>query len=175
MAGINEFTVIFLINNNPPDKVILLKRAANKKFAPGFYTGIGGKVGDLSEFINESVLESAYRELSEETKGKLNKDNINLKEFARCIFESGLKLYYFWSIYNANTLPKVFHSEGILAWVSTGDLLQQDIIPTTKAVCEEWSKREFFIDKPFTIYVREVGKENTVRLVEIKKVENGLL
>lgn len=90
-----KFTVIFLVDGDPPGKIVLLKRSPTKKFAPNFFTGIGGKVGDSPAFANEGVLEGAYRELSEETKGDLTFRNIQLKEFARCVYEHGVKLYYF--------------------------------------------------------------------------------
>jgi len=174
MAETQRLNVVFLINDNPPKKVILLKRASNKTFAPNFYTGIGGKIGDLPNFKNETPLESAYRELDEETEGEITRDNITLHEFARCIYESGPKLYYFWGKYSKNSLPNISPDDGTLYWVNTKELLQKDLIPTTLEVCKEWAKRKFRTDKPFTVYLRETGKERTVRLVKILGIENGL-
>ncbi len=174
MVEQKEFTVTFLVDKEPPDKVVLLRRAADKSFAPGFYTGIGGKVGDSPEFENESALDSAYRELEEETEGELGKGNIELKEFARCVYDSGPVIYYFWGRYAEDKPPRISPSDGTLVWVGTGDLLDRDFIPTTQAVCEEWARRGFRTDSPFTIHVREVGRENTVRLVKVQKVKDGL-
>ena len=175
MTETKEFTVIFLINRNPPGKVLLLKRAAGKAFAPGYYTGIGGKVGDLSGLENESVLEGAYRELAEETQMDLSRDNIVLHPFARCIYEHGIKLYYFYGLYPDDRLPRFDPADGSLEWVSTAELLNMPIIPTTMAVCREWAARSFQTDKPFTLYVRETGMQASVRLVEVIRMQDGLI
>ena len=100
MNQTQSFTVIFLIDKNPPQNIMLLKRALSKAFAPGYFTGIGGKVGDQPEFENETVLEGAYRELKEETLGELNMDNTPLLEFARFKYEHGITLYYFIGIFS---------------------------------------------------------------------------
>lgn len=171
---VNKWSVIFLIDKNPPDKIILLKRSAKKKFAPNFYTGIGGKIGDLPGLENETPLEGAYRELSEETRGELSKENIKLVEFARCVYESGLKLYYFRGEYEKKTLPFFSSKDGTLEWVGTEKLLDREFIPTTKAVCEQWQKRCFNLDVPFTVFVKETGVDKSVRLVRIIRVEDGL-
>lgn len=36
------WNVIFLLDQIPPTKIVFLKRADNKSFAAGWYTGIGG-------------------------------------------------------------------------------------------------------------------------------------
>jgi ADP-ribose pyrophosphatase YjhB (NUDIX family) len=171
--GTEKYTVIFLVEHDPPDKILLLKRAPSKSFAPNYYTGIGGKVGDAPEYADESVLDGAYRELEEETLGNLTKDNIQLRAFARCVFESGIELHYFWGILEGSTTPVFSQSDGTLTWVSTETLFQRKIIPTTQVICKEWAQRGFSLHKLFTVTVREVGVEDTVRLVGVTKVENG--
>ena len=150
MSETKEFTIIFLLDHNPPDKVLLLKRAADKAFAPAYYTGIGGKVADLPGLENESVLDGAYRELAEETEMDLSRDNIVLHPFARCIYEQGIKLHYFYGLYPDDRLPRFDPADGSLAWVNTPELLTLPIIPTTLAVCREWAARNFHTDQPFT-------------------------
>lgn len=49
-----KYTVVFLLDKKVPTKVVLLKRALGKKFAPGLYTGIGGKQ-DEGETIDETA------------------------------------------------------------------------------------------------------------------------
>ena len=170
-----KYSVIFLVNKFPPDKVLLLKRAETQKFAPGFYTGIGGKIGDFPEVRMESRLEGAYRELREETGGDLTEENIRLIEFARCVYEKGTRLFYFVALSSKDRLPVINPSDGALFWVDVDELLNKDIIPTTKVICEEWARRNFLVDIPFTLIVREIGIEKTVRLVEVLKVQEGLL
>jgi 8-oxo-dGTP pyrophosphatase MutT (NUDIX family) len=174
MTEVTKWNVIFLVDKNPANKIILLRRSPDKAYAPNFYTGIGGKIGDLSGLEDESPLESAYRELSEETENELNKEVIKLTEFARCIYEDGLRLYYFYGLYDGETPPRVNPKDGELSWVNVKDLFSKEIIPTTKAVCEEWAQRQFVLNKPFTIYVKESGKDKTVRLVEAINVVDDL-
>lgn len=174
MPETKEFTVIFLLDHNPPGKLLLLKRAALKTFAPNYYTGIGGKVGDLPGLENETVLEGAYRELAEETEMDLSRDNIVLHPFARCFYQHGVRLYYFYGLYPYGSLPRFDPADGALEWVSTTELLGKPIIPTTLAVCREWQKRGFNTGLPFTLYVRETCMQETIRLVEVLKAQDGL-
>lgn len=174
MKKVTDWTVIFLVDQDPPSKIILLKRSAKKVFAPNFYVGIGGKVGDIVGFESETPLESAYRELAEETENNLTIDNITLYEFARCLYDSGLTLHYFWGMYKETKLPKISANDGTVEWVETDTLLDLAIIPTTKLVCAEWKKRGFNLNNKFTIYVSETGTQNTVRLVKLLKVADGL-
>jgi len=175
MTENTKWNVVFLIDKNPPSKVILLKRSAQKDYAPNFYTGIGGKIGDIPGLENETPLDSAYRELAEETQGELNEQNIKLHEFARCVYENDLVLYYFWGLYTKKIPPNFDIQDGTLAWVNTKNILDHDIIPTTKAVCTEWAKQDYKVDQPFTVCVRAIGMDKTIRLIEVLKVKNGLI
>lgn len=171
---VNQWTVIFLVDQNPLNEIVLLRRAPDKSFAPNWYTGIGGKVGDLPGLENETPLEAAYRELEEETEGELHARNILLTEFANCCYDSGLRLHYFWGIYPQNQPPHISPTDGALSWVSRKSLLNRDIIPTTQAVCQEWSRRDFLLNQPFTVFVREVGQDRGVRLVDVIRTSDGL-
>lgn len=174
MKNVNSWNVIFLVDECTPQKVVLLKRASDKTFAPDFYTGIGGKIGDIPGQETETPLDSAYRELMEETCGEINPFKIVLREFARCVYDDGRRLYYFYGQYGVTNLPYINPQEGSLMWVSVSDLLGHNLIPTTKAVCEEWAKRDYVTNRPFTLYVQETGKERTVSLVKAQKIEDGL-
>jgi 8-oxo-dGTP pyrophosphatase MutT (NUDIX family) len=173
MHEVRKWTVIFFIDSKKPTQIGLLKRSYAKSFASNFYTGIGGKIGDVEGFENETPLEGAYRELEEETIGELNADNVELSEFARCVHDTDLTIYYFWSI--CKNLPSVDESDGKLTWVDVGEVLSYHLIPTTKAVCTEWRRRNFSADQLFTVHVSELGVERTVRLVEVTKVTDELL
>jgi 8-oxo-dGTP pyrophosphatase MutT (NUDIX family) len=163
MSIYNQWNVIFLLNQPQPTNIMLLKRSATKTFAPNYYTGIGGKVEP-----NETISQSAYRELAEETGLK----NIKLSEFARCIIDNRLRLFYFWGIYSQTRLPHC--NEGDLEWTSINDLLAKKIIPTTLAICQEWSNRKFITNKPFTVQLIEEGATDGVRQVEVERILNGL-
>jgi 8-oxo-dGTP diphosphatase len=59
--GLNAFVAVFLFNE---DQVLLLKRSNSRAFAPGKWTGVGGKVESV-EF--QDLTAAAIRELEEET------------------------------------------------------------------------------------------------------------
>ncbi len=169
-----KYTVIFLVDQIPPSNILLLKRAATKSFAPGYYTGIGGKVGDQPEFANETALEGAYRELKEETLGTHSKVNTQLIEYARFIYVHGLTIHYFVGVsHDYPTLPKISSSDGFLEWIPINNLLNYDIIPTTKLICEFWQQNKYHLI-PFTIIGVETGIINTVRMVDVISVVQGL-
>ncbi len=159
-----KWNIVFLVDQNPLNKVIFLKRAANKTFAANFYTGVGGKVEE-----GEELLKSTYRELKEET----GLEGIELKEFARAIIlNANESLHYFWGIYQANSLPK--SDDGVLEWVSKDNLLAKKIIPSTVKVVEEWKKRDFSLIDLFTVYLTEIRTEKTVKKVKLVRITSGL-
>ena len=119
-----KLTVIFLLDAQQPHKVVLLQRGSERKFAPNFWTGLGGKI-ELEK--DSDQLAGAERELSEETKGAIR---VPLHEFARVNINNLKILCYFWGIYQTEDLPAC--TEGTLHWVSLADTLSKDIIPTTK-------------------------------------------
>src|SRR3972149_3549136 len=162
----NKWNVIFVVDKIPLQKMTLFKRAADRDFAPNFYTGIGGKVEQ-----NESIEGSAYRELEEETKIK----NVKLHEFARVIIDSKLRLYYFWGIYKKKILPK--SDVGSLEWVSKSKVLEKEIVPTTLCVVEELVRRDFNFNSPFTGLEEESfwDEKKKVRYVTAVEVKEGLL
>jgi 8-oxo-dGTP diphosphatase len=59
--GLRVYVAVFLFYS---DKVLLLKRSDQKSFAPGLWTGVGGRV-EQEEF--EELEAAAFRELQEET------------------------------------------------------------------------------------------------------------
>lgn len=152
-----SWNVIFLLDQKPsPSKIVMLKRSATKKFAPGMYTGIGGKVEP-----NETLLKSAYRELAEET----GLTSINLQQFAKVIIDESEELVYFWGIYTPTNLPK--SNEGTLEWVPLSMVLDKDIIPTTKKMLQKWQSQDFDL-QPFELHVKTVSSKNGIKKVVIK-------
>ena len=143
-----------------PTKVVLLKRAENKSFAPNMYTGIGGKLEP-----NEDPLASANRELEEETGLRLP-----LAEFARVNIKPDW-LYYFYGLFSGD-LPKT--ADGKLEWTNTNEILSRDVIPTTRRMLEEWQKRDFMVNRPYTVILHESEPVNGIRPAKVLKVEEGL-
>ncbi len=167
MSPTNKWNVVFLIDNVPPKKIAIFKRSLDKDFAPNMYTGVGGKIEK-----GETIIQSAYRELDEETGIK----DVKLYEFARVnIHNKALWLYYFWGLYNKKNLPK--SSDGILEWVSKEKILEKDIVPTTLALCREWEKRDFSTNSCFTVIEEEINWNDSkkIRITKVLEVKEGLI
>lgn len=159
----DKWNVVFLLDKNPPDQILLLKRASGKKFAPGFYTGIGGKVE-----ADETVPQSAYRELKEET----GITGVELFEFARAIIDEKFSLHYFWGLLSTANPPE--SDDGQLEWTGTGTILTRKIIPTTLEVCKIWSANRFDATVQFSVFMKTTGEENGVKNVEVLNVTGSL-
>lgn len=151
-----SWNVIFLLDQNPPTKIILLKRAFDKSFAPNMYTGIGGKVEP-----SETVLESAYRELEEET----TITGLPLKQFAKVIIDEQDELVYFWGVYDKTQLP--ISDDGILEWVGINQIFEKPIIPTTKEMLKKWQSQKFSVSD-FTLHVETIKEVNGIKTVRVK-------
>ncbi len=149
------YTVIFLLDATPPTKLLLLKRAATKAFAPNWHTGVGGKVE-----AGEKIIDSAYRELAEET----GLSHVHLHPLATCIIENYVTLAYFWGLYKG--APPAC-DEGDLFWVMIEDLFNYNIIPTTHTVLQEWQHRGFSADVQWRMHLCQIGETNGVKQVEV--------
>ncbi|CCF84886.1 NUDIX domain-containing protein [Nitrolancea hollandica] len=113
-------------------RYLLLRRAGTKRFAPGRWTGLGGRVEE-GEFADLHA--AAFREVREET-------GIPAAEIAdftlrRALLqarpgESLTVLLYFTGTLGEPVQP--LSSEGTLEWVTEGDLERLDIIENTRLV-----------------------------------------
>lgn len=153
----NSWNVVFLIDQINPSKILLLKRAGNKKFAPGMYTGVGGKIEP-----GETFIDSAYRELKEET-GIIK---VELKQLAKVVIDNNQNLFYFWGIYNSD-LPT--SADGTLEWVSTNKILNKNIIPTTFEMLKQWQSQNFS-PTPFELHVKTISEENSIKQVTVTNI-----
>lgn len=161
--GKRRWNVIFLLDQSPPARIVFLKRSPEKKFAPNMYTGIGGGVE-----ANETILESAYRELHEET----GLQQIQLYHFADCVIDDGAVLSYFSGFYIEDVLPDC--NEGNLEWVETSNLFTKDIIPTTKNILKTWQEKQFDTKHQWTMFCNKIGEVNGMRQTTIVRVIDGL-
>ncbi len=122
-------TVVILFHAG---RLLLLKRAAWKKFAPNRWTGLGGKVeqGELSDLKT-----AALRELFEET--DLSPDEVSNVRLRRTLFfhhpaEGLVCLLYFAG--EARTIRIPSCNEGNLQWVAPDDVAALDVIENTARV-----------------------------------------
>ena len=169
------YTVVFLIDQAPPQHIVTLKRASWKAFAPGLFTGIGGAIE-----TGENALVAAHRELAEET----GLTGLALHEFARCIIRQQQKvLHYYWAIYSSGLYPDRDQypgpglpvcTEGQLEWSAVDQLAEKPWIPTTAAVVQEWTQRNFALARPWTLYASPLAGDETWLHRRIEKIEEGL-
>jgi 8-oxo-dGTP pyrophosphatase MutT (NUDIX family) len=161
--GKRHWNVIFLLDQTPPANILLLKRASTKTFAPNLYTGIGGKIEP-----RESILESSYRELNEET----NLTGIKLIHFADCVIDSMDTISILYGLFEGTKVPEC--NEGKLEWVLIDHVFKKDLIPTARYYLTEWQRKKFSLTEKWSVYLRETGRVNGVRLADIVEVRNGL-
>jgi 8-oxo-dGTP diphosphatase len=130
-SGLAAFTMILLRNR---DRFLLLRRSPHKQFAPGRWTGIGGRV-EPHEL--QTLDAAALREIKEET--GITPGRIRLLVLRRALMQQRpghpltVLLYYTGNV----TGPEVVESpEGELHWLAREDLEDLDIIENTAAVIQ---------------------------------------
>ena len=127
--GLACFSMILLACG---DRYLLLKRSASKRFAPGKWTGLGGRV-ESDEL--DDVHASALREFHEET--GLNADQITDLSLRRVLLHNrpGAPLTLLLYFTGALSEPLVLNSdEGTLRWLSEDEIAQLDVIENTAEV-----------------------------------------
>lgn len=119
------------------------------------YTGIGGKVEK-----GETLLDSAYRELKEES----GITDVTLEHFAKVRIDNTDELHYFFGIYEEKTLPT--SEDGTLEWTAVDQIVNKDIIPTTLEMLKKW-KTQNFSTEYFEIYLETISEENGIKQVKV--------
>lgn len=123
-------SVVFLFSPQY-SRVVLLCRAAWKSFAPGRWTGIGGRLE--GQEVAEPA-RGALRELQEET--GLTLADIREWRFVADVLDPGaeVRLVYYTAVFADEALPPC--TEGTLHWVPLADVPNYDLIENTRAVLD---------------------------------------
>lgn len=133
---------VYIVHDN---KVLMHKRAADKKKFPGFWIGPGGHVD-----ANEDVLSTVIREVKEETGVEISSSDISLKVLA---FHHHLDRGEVWMEYLFRaTIPSaqrpVSNHEGFSKWIPIDELaVLENVFPPSKYYFDH-----ILFDRPGIIY-----------------------
>ncbi|MEN8252968.1 MAG: NUDIX domain-containing protein [Patescibacteria group bacterium] len=145
-------------------KVLMHKRAEDKKKFPGFWIGPGGHVES-----GEDVLTTAIREVEEETGVKVKADDIKLKVLA---FHHHLDREEVWMEYLFRaTIPEnqkpISTHEGESEWIEIAKLLKMDkVFPPSKYYFDH-----ILSDKPGIMYNASQWSDAELVKVQSERVD----
>ena len=125
-AGLNVYVTVFLFRKN---RVLLLERSSRKRFAPGRWTGVGGRVepGEMSDLET-----AALRELSEEA-GIPAEDvqNLEIRVVLTRIEDGDVTTVVFFSGHtHRESMPEC--NEGRLKWVELDRVDDLDLVENAR-------------------------------------------
>ena len=151
MITLRNSVTAFLRNN---DKYLLMKRAANRKIAPGVWSGVGGHIEpqEISDPIS-----ACYREIEEESGIKKSQiETLDLQYIITRRSKDEIRQSY---IYFGETLQTDVKQtdEGILFWISENDLLNREYTKTFAAMLEHYKKRSY---NDLAVYVGVAENDN---------------
>ena len=152
MITLRNGVAAFLHNNG---NYLLMKRADNRKIAPGVWSGIGGHIEPHE--INDPI-SACYREIEEES--GITRDRISSLELLYIITrrsENEIRQSY---IYFGETEQTELSQtdEGELFWIPCSELLEREYTKTFTAMLEHYIKRD---DNDNSVYVGVADDDNS--------------
>ncbi len=125
-AGLNVYVTVFLFRKN---RVLLLERGSRKRFAPGRWTGVGGRAepGEMGDLES-----AALREVSEEAGIEAEDiENLNIRVVLSRIEDGDLTTVVFFS---GHTDRESLHQcdEGRLQWVELDRVDDLDLVENAR-------------------------------------------
>lgn len=162
MIKLRTTSTAYLMNNN----FLLMKRAVNRKFAPGIWAGVGGHL-EPHEINNPEA--ACLREIFEET-GIEEKDlkNLELKYIILRRAKDEIKIQY---VYFANSMTRntIQTDEGELFWIKKEDLFARDLSATTRETLKHYISYE---DNSGDILVGTVSEEDNLPVMNWVPVQD---
>ena len=134
MPGLRVYVTVFLFRDG---SVLLMRRSHRKVFAPGFWTGVGGRV----EAIELDSLEAAARREVEEETGLTPEQigNLRLRAVDTRLESGDVSVIFFYSAQtDADPLGggKQRTDEGELHWRRPDELADIEMIPNARRAIE---------------------------------------
>lgn len=132
MIKLRTLVTAFIRNNN---KVLLMERGKERKFAPGVWAAVGGHI-EPNEINSPRI--ACLREIHEET-GLLEKDlhDLELKYIILRKSELEIRIQY---VYFGNTQQIKIHQtdEGQLFWIDESELFNRELTYTTRMLLKHY-------------------------------------
>lgn len=139
-AGVQVLTLVYA--RDEEGRVLTLERAATKKFLPGWFVGLGGKVE-----AGENVFDAAAREFFEETGMRVG--NLSLRGTYTFMTETPSNrcgVIYLFETFEYEGAFKAEVADGTLHWLTLEELLANDkVMPDHKV----WLESIFTNDNHF--------------------------
>jgi 8-oxo-dGTP pyrophosphatase MutT (NUDIX family) len=167
----SAYTAVFLVNDLAhPTHIGMMKRGPNQKRFPNQYTGTGGALEDQD--VNQ--VEGAKREWEEE----IGLAGVEPKEFGRIIINGKGIIFYFVALYPMGELPAPKPSDGKFVgeveWIPIEEVMGKDIVPTTRYFMDEWKKRSWTSQRPFTVFLEREDVLDVKSAMKSLEIVDGL-
>ena len=135
MPILRNCVAAFLKND---EKYLLMKRGENRRFAPGFWSGVGGHMEPCE--INDPY-KSCYREIEEET--GITKNGIKSLELLYIIIRRiEDEIHQNYIFFGETTQSEVTQTdEGTLFWIQSNRLSNREYTPSFTAMVNHYTRR----------------------------------
>ena len=162
-AGLNVYVAVFLLRKN---RVLLLERSSRKRFAPGRWTGVGGRVesGELSDLET-----AALRELSEEAGiGAEDVRNLEVRVVLTRLEDGDVTTVVFFSGHTDRESLRECN-EGRLQWVELDRVDDLDLVDNARNALDLALKAEESAFSGLYLAVEDAAGGGAIRAVRVNR------